>query len=219
SRGTAQQQQPEQCTPRRRPTSSRLAADRPNAAGHGHARPMGARGNRRRAGLGRRRRGAARAPYAAQVKLLLDTGVLGQICHRRKHAEVRAWFRRAVREHAFIVSELADYELRRELLRLGAAKMGPRFGRQRASGCTIAAKRRYVDSSRPPGSFLFLSAEHPGPQTVLSGAGAAVEAEAATVAVEMIEEAREDFTRAKRARPGRKITRKSERKTAGRRGA
>jgi predicted nucleic acid-binding protein len=26
-----------------------------------------------------------------------------------------------VREHAFIVSELADYELRRELLRLGAA--------------------------------------------------------------------------------------------------
>jgi hypothetical protein len=41
-----------------------------------------------------------------------------------------------------------------------------------------------------------------------------VEAEGATVAVEMIEEAREDFTRAKRARPGRKITRKSERKTA-----
>jgi hypothetical protein len=30
----------------------------------------------------------------------------------------------------------------------------------------------------------------------------------------MIEEAREDFTRAKRARPGRKITRKSERKSA-----
>ncbi len=37
---------------------------------------------------------------------------------------------------------------------------------------------------------------------------------AAVVAVEMIEEAREDFTRAKRARPGRKITRKSERKSA-----
>ena len=36
----------------------------------------------------------------------------------------------------------------------------------------------------------------------------------AAVAVEMIEEAREDFTRAKRARPGRKITRKSERKSA-----
>jgi hypothetical protein len=41
-----------------------------------------------------------------------------------------------------------------------------------------------------------------------------VEEEGATIAVEMIEEAREDFTRAKRARPGRKITRKSERKTA-----
>jgi hypothetical protein len=38
--------------------------------------------------------------------------------------------------------------------------------------------------------------------------------EGAAIAVEMIEEAREDFTRAKRARRGRKITRKSERKTA-----
>ncbi len=41
-----------------------------------------------------------------------------------------------------------------------------------------------------------------------------VEEVGAAVAVEMIEEAREDFTRAKRARRGRKITRKSERKTA-----
>ena len=56
------------------------------------------------------------------MNLLLDTGVLGQTCHPRKHAEVRAWFRRAVREHTFIVSELADYELRRELLRVGAAR-------------------------------------------------------------------------------------------------
>jgi toxin FitB len=56
------------------------------------------------------------------VKLLLDTGVLGQICHPRKHADVRAWFRSAVQEHAFLVSELADYELRRELLRLGAVR-------------------------------------------------------------------------------------------------
>jgi len=56
------------------------------------------------------------------VKLLLDTGILGQICHPRKDADVRAWFRRAVQEHAFLVSELADYELRRELIRLGAAR-------------------------------------------------------------------------------------------------
>ena len=56
------------------------------------------------------------------MRLLLDTGVLGQICHPRRHDDVRAWFRRAVREHALLVSELADYELRRELLRLGAAR-------------------------------------------------------------------------------------------------
>jgi predicted nucleic acid-binding protein len=56
------------------------------------------------------------------VKLLLDTGVLGQICHPRKHDEVRAWFRKAVREHMILVSELADYELRRELIRLGASR-------------------------------------------------------------------------------------------------
>jgi predicted nucleic acid-binding protein len=56
------------------------------------------------------------------VRLLLDTGVLGQICHPRKHADVRAWFRRGVGAHAFLVSELADYELRRELLRIGATR-------------------------------------------------------------------------------------------------
>jgi predicted nucleic acid-binding protein len=56
------------------------------------------------------------------VKLLLDTGVLGQICHPRRHLDVRVWLRRAVRDHTFLVSELADYELRRELLRLGAAR-------------------------------------------------------------------------------------------------
>jgi hypothetical protein len=54
------------------------------------------------------------------VRLLLDTGVLGWTCHPRRHADVRAWFRRAVEAHAVLVSELADYELRRELLRIGA---------------------------------------------------------------------------------------------------
>ena len=56
------------------------------------------------------------------MRLLLDTGVLGQICHPRKHAEVRVWFRRIIREHTILISELADYELRRELLRLGAVR-------------------------------------------------------------------------------------------------
>lgn len=56
------------------------------------------------------------------MRLLLDTGVLGQICHPRKHHEVRTWFRRAVRDHELLVSEVADYELRRELLRIDSRK-------------------------------------------------------------------------------------------------
>jgi hypothetical protein len=35
---------------------------------------------------------------AQDVRLLLDTGVLGQVCHPRKYHDVRSWFRRAVRE-------------------------------------------------------------------------------------------------------------------------
>ena len=56
------------------------------------------------------------------MRLLLDTGVLGQICHPRKHHDVRSWFRRAVREHEFLISEVADYELRRELLRIDSRR-------------------------------------------------------------------------------------------------
>lgn len=56
------------------------------------------------------------------MRLVLDTGVLGQICHPRKYYDVRSWFGRAAREHEFLVSEVADYELRRELLRIGSHK-------------------------------------------------------------------------------------------------
>ncbi|HEX4341367.1 MAG TPA: PIN domain-containing protein [Polyangiaceae bacterium] len=56
------------------------------------------------------------------MKLLLDTSVLGWACHPRKHGEVRAWLRRAVAIHELLVSEVADYELRRELLRIGATR-------------------------------------------------------------------------------------------------
>ena len=56
------------------------------------------------------------------MRLILDTGVLGQVCHPRKHHDVREWFRRAVREHEFLISEIADYELRRELLRIGSRR-------------------------------------------------------------------------------------------------
>ena len=56
------------------------------------------------------------------MRLLFDTGVLGQICHPRKHEVVRAWFRGAAGEHDPLLSEVADYELRRELLRIGSRR-------------------------------------------------------------------------------------------------
>ena len=56
------------------------------------------------------------------MKLLLDTGVVGQICHPRKHEDVRGWFAAAVSQHDFLISEVADYELRRELIRIRASR-------------------------------------------------------------------------------------------------
>ena len=56
------------------------------------------------------------------MKLLLDTGVVGQICHPRKYQDVRQWFASAVGEHDVLLSEVADYELRRELIRIRATR-------------------------------------------------------------------------------------------------
>jgi predicted nucleic acid-binding protein len=56
------------------------------------------------------------------VKLLLDGNVLGKICHPTKHADVREWFRAVVREHEVLLPEVGDYELRRELLRIGSQR-------------------------------------------------------------------------------------------------
>lgn len=56
------------------------------------------------------------------MKLLIDTGVLGQVCHPRRHANIRAWFLSALEDHEFMVSEVADYELRRELVRISASR-------------------------------------------------------------------------------------------------
>lgn len=56
------------------------------------------------------------------MKLLLDTGVLGQVVHPRRHGEVRAWMAIVVGVHEVFVSEICDYELRRELLRIGASR-------------------------------------------------------------------------------------------------
>jgi predicted nucleic acid-binding protein len=56
------------------------------------------------------------------VRLLLDTGVLGYVCHPNKHLDVRAWLqsllRATPRVHDVLISEVADYELRRELIRI-----------------------------------------------------------------------------------------------------
>ena len=54
------------------------------------------------------------------MRLLLDTAVLGEVCHPRKYADVRTWLTRAVVHHDILISEVADYELRRELLRIGS---------------------------------------------------------------------------------------------------
>jgi toxin FitB len=56
------------------------------------------------------------------VRLLLDTAVVGEICHPRKYDDVRAWFGRAASAHEILLSEVADYELRRELLRIDSRR-------------------------------------------------------------------------------------------------
>jgi toxin FitB len=56
------------------------------------------------------------------MKVLLDTGVVGQICHPRKYQDVRRWFASAISEHDFLISEVADYELRRELIRINSPR-------------------------------------------------------------------------------------------------
>lgn len=48
----------------------------------------------------------------------LDSGILGFICHPRAHADVKAWFGRAVAAHTIYLPELADYELRRKLMHI-----------------------------------------------------------------------------------------------------
>ena len=56
------------------------------------------------------------------MRLVLDTGILGQICHPRRHQDARDWLGEAAAQHEILVSEVADYELRRELLRIESAR-------------------------------------------------------------------------------------------------
>jgi predicted nucleic acid-binding protein len=71
------------------------------------------------------------------MRLLLDTGVVGQICHPRKHIEARHWFAETVSNHEVLISEVADYELRRELIRIGATRTITRLDE-------LARELRYV---------------------------------------------------------------------------
>jgi hypothetical protein len=75
------------------------------------------------------------------VKLVLDTGVLGMVVHPRKHRDVRQWFADAVSEHELMISELCDYELRRELIRIGASRSLSRLDelQARATGSGASA--------------------------------------------------------------------------------
>ena len=58
------------------------------------------------------------------MRLMLDTNILARLCHPSSHRDVQEWFRRLLLRGAdapeFLVSVLADYELRRMLARIGA---------------------------------------------------------------------------------------------------
>lgn len=52
------------------------------------------------------------------TKILLDAGPLSRICHPRTSIEITGWLFGHLQEgNSIIVSEIADYEVRRELLR------------------------------------------------------------------------------------------------------
>lgn len=59
------------------------------------------------------------------MKLVLDTNVLSKLCHPTKHRDVAEWLGKlladeSIEERIIYVPEIADYELRRELLRMVA---------------------------------------------------------------------------------------------------
>lgn len=53
--------------------------------------------------------------------VLLDTGPLGMITHPRKNPEIKVWLQRIIAVGTVVlIPEIADYEVRRELLRVGS---------------------------------------------------------------------------------------------------
>jgi hypothetical protein len=50
--------------------------------------------------------------------IVLDAGPLGMIAHPRPNPQIAEWYERHLQsDTVFIIPEIADYELRRELLR------------------------------------------------------------------------------------------------------
>jgi hypothetical protein len=76
------------------------------------------------------------------MKILLDASPLSAISHPQASLEIVSWFFTHLKNgHQIIVSELADYEVRRELIRAGkqrgiqrldALQRGPGAERRRA---------------------------------------------------------------------------------------
>ncbi len=53
-------------------------------------------------------------------RIVLDSGILGQPAHPKRSDDLDAWFRRAFAQRRPVaVPEIADYEVRRELIRAG----------------------------------------------------------------------------------------------------
>lgn len=64
-----------------------------------------------------------RGDFLVSRVVLLDAGPLGMISHPRKNPEIKVWLQNLIRSGTVVrVPEIADYEVRRELLRANKLK-------------------------------------------------------------------------------------------------
>ncbi|MBI5477531.1 MAG: nuclease [Deltaproteobacteria bacterium] len=74
--------------------------------------------------------------------VLLDSGPLSMVAHPRRHPEIKSWLQQLLRAGVDVrVPEIADYEVRRELLHLGAQRSIERLD--------VLKKLGYVPLSTP----------------------------------------------------------------------
>ncbi len=74
-------------------------------------------------------------------RIVLDTGPLGKISHPRPNREIANWLERLLREGAIIyIPEIADYEVRRELIRAGLQESVNRLDRLKHPARDAAAE-------------------------------------------------------------------------------